>query len=69
MSAVWRVSLMLILNRLLLNGEYVVINALKTSVSIISVWSPCKFLMEYYSKIFYIIYKWDIPQMLHGLQR
>jgi hypothetical protein len=36
MSALWRVSLILVLNRLLLNREYVVINALKALASISS---------------------------------
>jgi hypothetical protein len=36
MSALWWVSLMLVLNRLLLNRQHVVINALKALASIIS---------------------------------
>jgi hypothetical protein len=36
MSALWRVSLILVLNRLLLNSEYVLINALKALASISS---------------------------------
>jgi hypothetical protein len=35
MSALWRISLMLVLNRLLLNRVYVVINALNALASII----------------------------------
>jgi hypothetical protein len=42
MSALWRVSLMLALNRSLLNREYVLINALKALVSIVFT-SKCSF--------------------------
>jgi hypothetical protein len=29
-----------------------------------SVWYPCNFLIEYYTKIFYAIYKWNVPSIL-----
>jgi hypothetical protein len=37
MSALWRVSLILVLNRSILNREYILINVLKTLASIISI--------------------------------
>jgi hypothetical protein len=59
MSVLWTVSLMLILNRVLLNREYALINALKTLASIIS---KCGLHVIFLSNITlrYIIYKWDI---------
>jgi hypothetical protein len=38
-SALWRVSLMLVLNRSLLNKEYILINVLKALASIISIYN------------------------------
>jgi hypothetical protein len=48
MSALWRVSLMLVLNRSLLNREYILINVLKALASIISI---CNLGVTFLSKI------------------
>jgi phosphatidylethanolamine-binding protein (PEBP) family uncharacterized protein len=62
MSALWKVSLILVLNRLLLNREYVVINALKALASISSMCGlHVIFLSNITPRYFNIIYKWDIP--------
>jgi hypothetical protein len=52
-SALWRVSVMLVLNHSLLSREYI----LKALASIISMSSPCKFLVKNNTEIFSIIYK------------
>jgi hypothetical protein len=48
MSALWRVSLILVVNRLLLNREHVVINALK---ALASIGSMCGLLVIFLSNI------------------
>jgi hypothetical protein len=48
MSALWRVSLMLVLNRSLLNREYILVNVLKALASIIS---TCNLHVTFLSKI------------------
>jgi hypothetical protein len=58
-----RVILMSAINCSLLNREYTLINVLKALASIISVWSPCNILIEDYTEIFYIIYKWNVPSI------
>jgi hypothetical protein len=48
MSALWRVSLMLVFNRSRLNREYILINVLKALASIISM---CNFHVIFLSKL------------------
>jgi hypothetical protein len=48
MSALWRVSLLLVLNRLPFNREYILINVLKALASIISM---CNLHVTFLSKI------------------
>jgi hypothetical protein len=57
---------MIVLNRSLLNREYILINVLKALTSIIStrfVQSPCNFLIEDYTEIFYTIYKLNVSSV------
>jgi hypothetical protein len=54
---------MLVLNSLLLNREYVIINALKALVSIVSMCDVHVIFLSNISKIFYIIYKRDISSI------
>jgi hypothetical protein len=54
---------MLVLNFSHLYRAYTVINFLKAFGLIISLWSPCNFLIEYYTEIFYAIYKWNVPSI------
>jgi hypothetical protein len=57
-------DLILMLNRSRLNREYTLMNALKALASIISIWlSPCNFLIEDCTEIFYAIYKWNVPSI------
>jgi hypothetical protein len=56
MSALWRVSLMLVLNCSLLNREYILINVLKALASISSM---CN-LHVTFTEIFFTIYKWNV---------
>jgi hypothetical protein len=60
MNALWKVSLMLVPNRLLLNREYILMNVLKALVSIISM-----YIMKNYTEIFYVIYeyKWNVSSI------
>jgi hypothetical protein len=62
MSASWRVNLLLALNRLLLNREWILINVLKALASIISVWDLLViFLIEIYAEIFSLVNKRNVP--------
>jgi hypothetical protein len=54
---------MLVLDRSLLNRGYILINDLKALASIASMCSPCNFLIEDYTEIFYAVYKWNIPSI------
>jgi hypothetical protein len=51
---------MLALNRSLLNMEYILINV---SFDRFYVQSPCNFLIEHYTEIFYAIYKWNVSSI------
>jgi hypothetical protein len=50
-------NLMLVLNRSLLNREYILINVLFDHFN---VQTPCNFLIGDYTEILYTIYKWNV---------
>jgi hypothetical protein len=56
-SSLWRVSLILVLNRSLLHREYILINVLKALASIISIYNL------HVTEIFYAIYKCNISSI------
>jgi hypothetical protein len=58
-------SLMLVLNRLLLNREYVVINALKALASIVSMCDLHVIFLSNITPRYFTLcsYKWDIPSI------